>query len=312
MKEAVISTSSIGDTMIFRPKGWTLMLIIREDAMKALKQAGFSAGRFSKLKTTDSELHIKENLNKQHKSVNLDSIESYLIRAIEGKTGIDYTEVLKSELKSIQTDSLSDHEKKFIHIAKYVGVPTITIHEIVSDIVHIDIDSIPPRGDRNYYTLITSGMSDKSMNTPKKEREFRYSELLIYLPSTWPLSKKDYEHEENYWPIRWLTKLARMPHECETWFGPGHTVSNEDPPEPFAGSTKMCGFAFSHPLNEHRDFWQLKINPQKTINYLQAIPLYKEEMNFVVENGLESLLEIFKEKGISPVLDVNRENVCKT
>lgn len=53
------------------------------------------------------------------------------------------------------------------------------------------------------------------------------------------------------------------------------------------------------------------VNRLKTINYLQIIPLYREEMNFVIENSLEELLERFKEKCISPVLDANRKNMCE-
>ena len=34
-------------------------------------------------------------------------------------------------------------------------------HELVSDIVHIDVNIIPPDNGRDYYVLWTSGMSDR-------------------------------------------------------------------------------------------------------------------------------------------------------
>lgn len=49
-------------------------------------------------------------------------------------------------------------------------------HEIASDIVHIDVNVIPPEGGRNYYVLWTSGMSDLPMDLPdgsENPREYR-------------------------------------------------------------------------------------------------------------------------------------------
>ncbi len=52
------------------------------------------------------------------------------------------------------------------HIEQHIGEVTMVFHEIVSDLVHIDVHHVLPTEDRDFHTLITSGMSDKPMNVP--------------------------------------------------------------------------------------------------------------------------------------------------
>ncbi|MFR1994420.1 suppressor of fused domain protein [Ruminococcus sp.] len=59
--------------------------------------------------------------------------------------------------------------------------------------------------------------------------------MLLCLPPDWNL---DSEAEKDYWPIRLLKQLARLPLECDTWLGWGHTVDNQ---EPFAENTALSG-----------------------------------------------------------------------
>src|SRR5262245_57390237 len=44
------------------------------------------------------------------------------------------------------------------HIERYVGPPASVFHELISDLVHLDVHMVQPTFERNYYTLITSGM----------------------------------------------------------------------------------------------------------------------------------------------------------
>ena len=57
-------------------------------------------------------------------------------------------------------------------------------HEIASDIVHIDVNVIPPEGERDYYVLWTSGMSDLPMDLPdgsRNPKEYNRPELALFL-----------------------------------------------------------------------------------------------------------------------------------
>src|SRR6185369_17322023 len=105
------------------------------------------------------------------------------------------------------------------HIARYVGPVETVFHEIVSDLVHVDVHFVPADGEREYHTLVTSGMSDRPMTVPEGAEDFQFAELVLCRPDTWPLSQKDFNDENNYWPVRWLKQLARFPHEYDTWLG---------------------------------------------------------------------------------------------
>lgn len=93
--------------------------------------------------------------------------------------------------------------------------------------IHVDIFIVEPTAERNYYTLVTSGMGAHRMNVPKELAEYKLerAEIVVYLPADWNIS----DHEEkNYWPLRWLKILARLPLEEDSWLGWGHSVPNRE------------------------------------------------------------------------------------
>jgi hypothetical protein len=197
------------------------------------------------------------------------------------------------------------------HVEKHFGKPETVLHELVSELVHVDIHVVVPTPKRKYYTLVTSGMSDRPMTVPAGLEELRFAELVIGLPANWPMQHADWEDERNYWPIRLLKVLARFPHEYSTWLGPGHTLPNGDPPAPYADGTQMCCAFLGPPVVAPQEFWKLAIDPETTINFYGVFPLYREEMQFNLKHGMERLCNRFAKNALSSVLNVNRKNVCK-
>lgn len=94
------------------------------------------------------------------------------------------------------------------HIKAHAGKVDTVWHEILSDIVHIDVHVVKPTADRPYYTLITSGMSDLPMKAPEKVGDCRFAELMICLPADWPMTQEAWNDPRHYWPIRALKFLA--------------------------------------------------------------------------------------------------------
>lgn len=197
------------------------------------------------------------------------------------------------------------------HVERYLGPVSMVFHEIVSDLVHLDVHWIQPTPQRGFHTLFTTGMSDLPMTVPPGAEEFRYAETLICLPPEWPIGEQAFEDENNYWPVRWLKTLARMPHEYETWLGVGHTVPNGDPPEPLADNTRFCCALMLPPVLADEGFDELQLDDEKTVHFLALVPLYREEMEFKLKHGVEELLERFEEHGVSELLDIHRKNVCR-
>lgn len=197
------------------------------------------------------------------------------------------------------------------HIEQFVGPVDSVFHELVSDLVHVDVHIVRPTPERNYFTLVTSGMSDRPMAAPEGSEDCRYAELVICLPPTWPLTEKDFQDEANYWPIRWLKILARLPHEYHSWLYTGHTVPNGDPPRPFADNTRLCCALLLNPVLFDDGFRTLTIHPDKTIHFLSVVPLYRQEMDFKLRCGLDPLLDRLRQAGVNELLDMDRDNVCE-
>ncbi|WP_379953053.1 suppressor of fused domain protein [Dokdonia sp. R78006] len=201
-------------------------------------------------------------------------------------------------------DDISDH------IEKHIGEIHMVFHELISDQVHIDVHWVKPTEERPFHTLVTSGMSDKAMNTPEDVIDCDYAEISICLPASWKISEEDFKDENNYWPIRWLKQIARFPHEYNTWVGYGHTIPNGNPAEPFAPNTQLNTMVLLPTIVFKEDFHSLKL-ANKTIDFYTLIPLYSEEVNVKIKKGVEALFDGFDKHAVTDILELNRPNTAK-
>jgi hypothetical protein len=198
------------------------------------------------------------------------------------------------------------------HIERHFGTIDMVWHEMVSDLVHVDVHWIKPTAERPHHILVTSGMSQRPMTVPQGAEDYRYAELVICLPSEWQLSMEAFKDESWYWPVRLLKILARFAHEYDTWLCVGHTVPNEDPPRPYAPNTKLCCALLMPAILAPESFRELRINDEKTIRFYSVVPIYREEMKFKLEKGLDPLIDKFDKAKLNELLNVKRVNVCKT
>lgn len=198
------------------------------------------------------------------------------------------------------------------HLEKYIGKIDFVYHEIISPLVHIDIHVIYPTAERNFFTLVTSGMSDRPMKIPDARlKGWEYGEVMICLPATWKMDEESFKDEKYYWPIRMMKFIARFPHEYNSWISYGHTIPNGNPPAPVADGVGFCGVLLEVPITmQDEEFHVLKINDNKHIRFYALLPLFEEEMNFKLEEGSEALLELFEKHRIFELIDVKRPNVA--
>jgi hypothetical protein len=205
-------------------------------------------------------------------------------------------------------------EKIEAHIAKYIGEPANVFHEIVSDLVHIDVHIVGPTAARDWYTLVTSGMSDRPMTVPEGAEDFRFAELMLSLPADWStesLWKADLKDESLYWPIRLLKSLARLPHEYATWLGFGHTVPNGDPPVRYAPNTELCCALLLLPITTDKAFHALDVRPGKTVRFYSVVPIYESEKEYKLKKGTSALTDCFDARGVTELLDPQRPIAAK-
>lgn len=196
------------------------------------------------------------------------------------------------------------------HIEQHVGKIHKVFHELVSEQVHIDIHWVKPTAERPFHTLVTSGMSDKPMNTPKEVEGCEYAELSICLPENWKVGEEHFKDEKNYWPVRWLKVLARFPHEYNTWLCYGHTVPNGDPAEPFAENTQLNTMVLLPTIVFGEEFHSLKLK-NKSIDFYTLIPLYSEEVDLKMKKRVEALFEGFDKHGVTDIVQIDRPNAGK-
>ncbi len=202
------------------------------------------------------------------------------------------------------------------HVIQHIGPVANVFHERVPSVVQIDVLVVGPSDQRPYTTLVTCGMSDRAMRVPIEDPddlaripELRYAELLLALPPDWPLTPEAFNDESNYWPIRWLKRLARLPHQMDAWLGLGHTIPNGDPPQALAANTKFCGWLVDEPVLFAPELQKLRIRDQ-AINFYGIVPLYEEEMTLKLRKGGGALSHLLDRAKVSELIDLGRRNVA--
>lgn len=197
------------------------------------------------------------------------------------------------------------------HIETHIGPITTVWHEILSDLVHIDVHLVAPTKDRPYWTLVTSGMSDKPMAAPSHREAWRFAELMLCLPKEWKMEQADFNDPKNYWPIKWLKLVARFPHEYKTWLCWGHSMPNGDPASPLHESVSFDGVILLRPRTVSREFWELKIRDDKIIHFFSLVPVYPGEMSLKLREGSDVLEKLFEEKKVSEIVNPRRQDISK-
>lgn len=190
------------------------------------------------------------------------------------------------------------------YLAEELGTPATVFHEIASDQVHIDVHFVPASAQADSWTLFTTGVSDLPMTTPDGFDDFRFAELVLRLPSSWDMAALQAGDERWFWPVRELKFLGRLAHEYQTWLGFGHTIPNGDPAEPFAPGTGLCGWLI---LNDNSP--PMSRSDGQVVNFYTIFALHRDEMDFKLRHGVEALLELLVNAGVSDVLDPGRTSV---
>ncbi len=208
---------------------------------------------------------------------------------------------------------MSDTERILAHVAAKDGpLSDRRITHIVPPDPDTDvaIHVIEPRTDRDHYTLFTTGLSDRPMPTPTDMGQYRHAELLINLPADWKLPEKEFRNDEYHWPIEWLFKIAYFPHSHGTWLGGAFTIfADEEPPPPIAANTLLSSMML---VADKDDWGRVQCENDKEVFFYTLMPIYTEERDLELKEGITELIHRFHVYDIPDVVDVDRQNVAKT
>lgn len=217
------------------------------------------------------------------------------------------TESIADNMFLYMEEELNEYET---FIQENFGEFEQVFHEIVSPDIHLDVIIVPPTEEAPFYKLITMGMGAFAMNVPAnlKEYELEHAELILYLPKDWNIQSPD---EKDYWPLRYLKILGRLPIENNTWLGFGHTLHGDAEQRPFAENTGLNSILLLNGTNLKYEKLNLHLSSGKKINFYQIFPLYQEELEYKMQHSVGELLELFDDDDVMPVLKINRKNYGK-
>lgn len=189
-------------------------------------------------------------------------------------------------------------------LAKNFGPVKAVFHELASGEMHVDIYVVEPTEKFPCYRLFTCGMGAKTMEIPPQAEGKRPDriELMLSLPADWKFDEESRENDNYFWPVGLLKYLSVFPWNESTWLGFGHTI----PLAKFAENTELSGVLLNYPENYpyeagHIDF------ARGSVQFLNVVPLYSEEMDYKLSHGIEALEKLMGEALYSPI-EPNRKN----
>lgn len=186
-------------------------------------------------------------------------------------------------------------------------VDPLSLQEIVPvhDEVQVSIHVIRPTDTHPHLTLFTTGMSNAAMKVPPGQNEWRYAELIMHLPPTWPHPRDHAEDPAAFWPVQWLRQVAYYPHLNGTWLGgPLTIISSAEPPVPLGPNTKHTCLLL---IADEGNFPALNVGKGKIVHIYTVNTLHTEERDFEKSHSWKELLGLLAKKGVTNTVDVNRK-----
>ena len=184
------------------------------------------------------------------------------------------------------------------HLEKNFGPIKSVFHEVLPDEMHIDVYVVEPTEKYPCYRLITGGMSARKMDLPA---QFQGKcpgriELMLSLPADWKFDEESMENENFFWPVGLIKYLSRFPWNESTWLGYGHTI----PLQKFAENTELSGVLLTYPENYPYEAGHIDL-PRGTVQFLNIVPLYSEEMDYKLASGIEALEKLMGNEFYAPI-----------
>ena len=207
-------------------------------------------------------------------------------------------------------------EKEMDKVSEYIeqqyGAYEMVWHELVSPDIHCDIVIVPPTEEQPYYKLVTMGAGAYKMKVPKGLSDVcDRAEYVANLPKDWNLES---DKEEDYWPIRMLKTIARLPVSEDDWLYISHSVNLTEDGSAVSENTKFNSCMLLPSVGKDGQLVKpLKMGLfGKKVAFYQLYPLYQEELEYKLEHSFDELIERIDDEDLSNhVINIHRKNYCK-
>ncbi len=197
------------------------------------------------------------------------------------------------------------------HLDDFFGDSVMTVfHEIPTLDLHLDVYLIEPKN-ASFRILITSGMSTLKMNVSEQvenSKELEFAELMMLIPKDIEFDQLYTGKNKNDWIITILKRTAKFPHFYDTWLQIGHSIQAEEDMTAYGSDTDFVGALILPSVTFDEKFTKINKNGRQ-INIYNVFPLYKNELEYKIENGYNKLLDFLIKANGKEVLDLNRKNL---
>ena len=224
-------------------------------------------------------------------------IVAYL-RSVGAKTS---DEILQADINKQQTATSALSETIQFFGETFGKVDEKSLIEIVPGRHPVAIHVIRPSGKQDPLTLFTTGLSSAKMNVPNGLEEYALAELFIQLPGDWDFASSDPHWA---WPIEWLRRIAKHPHEDNVCLGgPITIIANKEPPEPIGPNIDFTSLM----LLAEKSF---KRSDDEIVKLFRLIPIYSDERELEIKEGMPALMRAFDQNSVPFVVDLQRQSVA--
>ncbi len=174
------------------------------------------------------------------------------------------------------------------HLETHLGRIPHVFHEIVSPSAHIDLYPYPATADRPFHIVATTGMAERAMQLPEGSRSDAWIELVLLLPSDWPLDRESWQEDErHWWPLRWLKRVARHHYESGRWLGEGHVLTHGEEPAPIHPDFAYDSVLLARPRALPESFQRTVLKDGRNVRMLCLYFLTPQEREDLEERGWE-------------------------
>jgi hypothetical protein len=196
----------------------------------------------------------------------------------------------------------NDDDALMTWIREHLGEPdALSVQQVLPSGLPLKVHTIPWReGTR---LAVTVGMSARAMSVPEGQERYRYAELVMVLPADWPIGPDSMKAPAYSWPYIWLRRVASWPHEVDTWLRPSIVIDCGEPLYAGCAMSALLIVADAHELDLAR------LKDGRSVIFYVAMPLYPEEQSLAKRDGAAVLVELLRESGFYPKVDVRRRNV---
>lgn len=156
--------------------------------------------------------------------------------------------------------------------------------------------------------IMTEGLSEYKMPVPERYKEWEATELYFCLPNYWDLN--DMDNPRMNWPIKTIQRLVKNVIENKTWYGPGHTIANGNPPKAISETMKQEYFLLSKPI-ALEDYLQPLLVNEKEVHFLAVIPIFSQEFERKTSQGYYKWIKKYRLKNGNEILDDFRRSIHK-